>query len=59
MLLVSSHIFGYLYRNMFIEAVVAEGLKCANVSATVVGPIPTRGNEIFILIYVFISSLWC
>ena len=24
-----------------------------------VGSIPTRGNEIFIKIYIFISSLWC
>ena len=25
----------------------------------VVGSIPTRGDEIFIYIYIFISSLWC
>ena len=24
-----------------------------------VGSIPTRGDEIFIYIYIFISSLWC
>ena len=23
------------------------------------GSIPTRGNEIFIYIYIFVSSLWC
>ena len=31
--------------------------KCANI--LVVGSIPTRGDEMFIYIYIFISSLWC
>ena len=29
------------------------------VSRLVVGSIPTRGDEIFIYIYIFISPLWC
>ena len=29
------------------------------VNRLVVGSIPTRGDEIFIYIYIFISSLWC
>ena len=29
------------------------------VKRLVVGSIPTQGDEIFIYIYVFISSLWC
>ena len=29
------------------------------VNRLVVGSIPTRGNEMFIYIYIFITSLWC
>ena len=29
------------------------------VNRLVVGSIPTRGDEIFIYIYIFISLLWC
>ena len=35
------------------------GAQSEPVSWLVVGSIPTRGNEIFIYIYVFISSHWC
>ena len=39
--------------------VVAQGHKVWLQNRLVVGAIPTLGNEIFIKIYIFISSLWC
>ena len=42
----------------FFEASRAIGAKSVTVkNRLVVGSIPTRGNEIFIYIYIFISSL--
>ena len=38
--------------------VVAQG-HSVPVNRLFVGSIPTRGDEIFIYIYIFISSLWC
>ena len=35
------------------------GAQSVPVNRLVVGSIPTRGNEIFIYIYILISSLWC
>ena len=42
-----------------IEASRGAGAQSVTVNRLVVGSIPTRGDEIFIYIYIFISSLWC
>ena len=41
------------------EASRGAGAQSVPVNRLVVGSIPTRGDEIFIYIYIFISSLWC
>ena len=38
---------------------VAQRHKVWLYNRLVVGSIPTRGSEVFIYIYIFISSLWC
>ena len=42
-----------------IEASRAAAVQNMPVNRLVVGSIPTRGDETFIYIYIFISSLWC
>ena len=41
------------------EASRGAGAQSVPVNRLVVGSIPTRGDEIFIYFYIFISSLWC
>ena len=41
------------------EASRGAGAQSVPVNRPIVGSIPTRGDEIFIYIYIFISSLWC
>ena len=41
------------------EANRGAGAQSLPVNRLVVGSIPTRGEEIFIYVYIFISSLWC
>ena len=53
-------LYHYLYTHIYDNTVVAQWHKCSTVNGkvsrrTVVGSIPTRGNEIF---NIFISSLW-
>ena len=44
---------------LYLRPVVAQGHKVWLQNRLVVDSIPTRGDEIFIYIYIFISSLWC
>ena len=44
--------------NMPFKASRGAGAQSVPVNRLVVGSIPTRGDEIFIYIYIFISSLW-
>ena len=48
-----------MYIILELEASRGAGAQMVPVNRLVVGSILTRGDEIFIYIYIFISSLWC
>ena len=50
-------LFGFELRFIF-KASRGAGAQNVPVNRLVLGSIPTRGDEIFIYIYIFISSLW-
>ena len=55
-ILVKSHV-SRIYSKDVVEASRGAGAQSVPVNRLVVGSIPTRGDEIFIYIYIFISSL--
>ena len=49
----------YFVSSIDVEASRGAGAQRVPVNRLFLGSIPTRGNEIFISIYIFIFSLWC
>ena len=52
-------VFHFNKEYLLLEANRGAGAQSVPVDRLVVGSIPTRGDVIFIYIYIFISSIWC